>query len=480
VSSQDPAVGERSLAGRVLPGVEVLAQSIATVSPSGVIAITPAIVALNAGNGTWLAFVVAMIAVLLVGYSVAQFSRRIASTGSLYTYIGRGLGRVAGFAGGAAMVIAYGAVAMISMVAAGLYFGAFLTEIGIAGDRLGVQLVLYALFGAAGIAFAVLGVRLSTRFALTLEIIAIGSILTVLLIVFFDQGLDNASTQFGLEGATFDGIALGVVFAVLALSGFESCASMGAEASDPYRAIPRAILGTIIGIGLLYTFAAYTQVVAFVNAGENIGESAAPLNDIAGFAGAEWLKYPILLGATASFFASITGCINAGSRTLFTMGRERVAPESLGRTHARRRTPHVAALTLAPIVLLVPIVMVAQGSSAVSAITYIGTTGAFGFMLSYALVAIAAIPYARRRRVLGALTVICGVAGAAAMAYVFYKNIVPTPPAPLNRVPYIFAALLALGLAWYAVGRLRDPEHGHLVGTLGDEIEEDRPLAAPR
>lgn len=470
--SSHPGASEGMLARRVLPGVEVFAQSIATVSPSGVVAITPLIVALNAGNGTWLAFAMAMLAILLIGYCVAQFSRRVASSGSLYTYAARGLGSIAGFATGWGLVIAYVTIAMISMVAAGVYFGAFLTEIGIAGDRLGVQIALYAIFGTAAAAVALRGVRLSTRFALVMEIVAITAILTVLLIVFFDTGLESGSSQFGLEGVSFDGLVLGVVFAILAFSGFESSASLGAEARDPYRSITRAILLTILGCGALYVFAGYTEVIAFVNHGQFIGDSFAPLNDVAAFAGAEWLKYPIDIGATASFFACVTASVNAASRILFTMGRESAVPGPFGRAHHDWQTPHVAILALTPLVLLLPIVLVAQGTAPIDAITHIGTTGAFGFMLAYALVSLSAIPFVRRLGSLKPPTLVAGVCGAAAMAYVFYKNIVPTPPEPFDRLPYLFAVLLLIGLLWYAASTVRGASRGRLVGTTGDQLPQ--------
>ncbi len=59
------------------------------------------------------------------------------------------------------------------------------------------------------------------------------------------------------------------------------------------------------------------------------------------------------------------------------------------------------------------------------------------------------------------------------MAYVVYKNIVPAPPYPYNLLPYIYAGLLAVGLVFYAVLRVRDPERAKRIGSVQELVEDD-------
>ena len=91
-------------------------------------------------------------------------------------------------------------------------------------------------------------------------------------------------------------------------------------------------------------------------------------------------------------------------------------------------------------------------------------------MLSYALVCIGAPLFVRR---IGAgkmaATVLCGVLGIAVMVYVFYRNIIPVPPAPMNLLPYVFVGVLVLGIAGYAVLRVRDPQAAERAGTYADD-----------
>jgi amino acid transporter len=70
---------------------EVLAQSIAVISPSSPTVLV-ALVFASAGNGTWLAYLLATIGLLLVGLQINQFGKRSASPGAFFVYIGQALG----------------------------------------------------------------------------------------------------------------------------------------------------------------------------------------------------------------------------------------------------------------------------------------------------------------------------------------------------------------------------------------------------
>ena len=70
----------------VLSPMETLAQSVSTIAPTTTPAATIPLVCALAGNGTWLAYLLATSAVLLVAVCIARYARLSASPGSLYTY----------------------------------------------------------------------------------------------------------------------------------------------------------------------------------------------------------------------------------------------------------------------------------------------------------------------------------------------------------------------------------------------------------
>ena len=70
----------------ILSPLETLAQSVSTMAPTTTPAATIPLVCALAGNGTWLAYLLAMAAILLVALCIGRFARHSASPGSLYTY----------------------------------------------------------------------------------------------------------------------------------------------------------------------------------------------------------------------------------------------------------------------------------------------------------------------------------------------------------------------------------------------------------
>src|SRR6202142_559733 len=87
---QDDAGGsptkDYGLRREALSPLETLAQSVSTIAPTSTPAATIPLVCALAGNGTWLAYVLATAAILLVAWCIGRFARYSSSPGSLYSY----------------------------------------------------------------------------------------------------------------------------------------------------------------------------------------------------------------------------------------------------------------------------------------------------------------------------------------------------------------------------------------------------------
>jgi amino acid transporter len=151
------------------------------------------------------------------------------------------------------------------------------------------------------------------------------------------------------------------------------------------------------------------------------------------------------------------------------MGEEDVLPAALGRAHRTHKTPHVAIAVIAPVVGLVPVLLVATGTAAFNVIGYVGTLGTFGYMLGYLLMAAALPFFLRRRGEANPLSTVLSVVVVAALLYVFFKNVWPVPPSPYNLLPWIFLGVLVVGLAWYFSVRARNPEVLAEVGMMEEQ-----------
>src|SRR5580698_6141793 len=99
--------GRHGLKATCLSFPETLSQSVANISPTLTPVVIVPLVFASAGNGTWMAYLIATIGLMLVGRNINQFAKRSASPGSLYSYIGRGLGANAGFLSGWCLIVAY-------------------------------------------------------------------------------------------------------------------------------------------------------------------------------------------------------------------------------------------------------------------------------------------------------------------------------------------------------------------------------------
>ncbi|GII92833.1 APC family permease [Sinosporangium siamense] len=464
---------DRGLRKGAMSGGEVVAQAIANIAPSAVIAFTVAAIYASAGNASWLSFALATVVILAVGYCISQFAKRRASAGSLYNYAAQGLGPFGAFVTGIALLIGCFGIASGSLGGAVYHFNAFLSSIGITIQNTAWNVALALVIGALAILFTVWGIRLSARVSLILEIVSIAIITIMLFVVLFASGgpvVDDA--QLSLSGATPHGVALGMVLGILGFVGFSSADALGREARNPFKAIPRAIMWSAFGVGLLYVFAAYTQVAGYRVLGD-LGASGNPLDELAVATGMPgWFRPVLSLGITASFFAVVVAPINVIGRIVFVMGKEGVVSRSLGRTHHNQRTPHRAILAIAPFAVLLTALLLGLGVDGMSIVVNVDTYGTYGYMVAYAVVAVAALIYLRREGVRLPLLWPAVLVSVVGMAYVFYVNVVPWPSWPLNFVVIAFFVTMAVAVAWYAYLKVARPAVTQAIGTTETDFPE--------
>ena len=456
-----PTTAEPSGLKRNAGTLEVFAQSLAAAAPSVAIASVPGGIFLVSGQGTLYSIVLGTIVVALVAYTISLQARRTVSSGSLATYTGNGLGSGAAFAAGWGLIIGYAGFGIAALLGALVYSSAFLDKLGIDATNtfVGIALVLVAFTPAAYSSYR--GLKLSARVAIVLEVLSLLTIGVIFVAAWITQGLHIDTDQLTAKGASFSGIILGAVLAVGAYAGFESAASLGKETRDPHRTISRVLLRIVGGLALLYLIASYTEILGF---GALTGDSA-PLHTVGEWAGVSWTSYPVDIAISISMVAFAAAVFNAGARSLFTFAEEGALPKPLATVHPRHGSPSVGIVLLSVIALVGALVFVIAGTGALRATTYVGTVSTYGYFTAYILISIATPLWLRRRGELTPAAVVTGVLAAVAMVFVVYKNLVPPPPSPYNWLPYVYLGLLALGLAFYASLRVRDPERAKAIGT---------------
>jgi len=397
---------------------DVLAQSVAAVAPTAAATTVILLVAGAAGGATVLAVALATPLALLVGWTVNQFARRLAASGSLYTYAARGLGPAAGLATAAAIVVGYAFISVFALLGGAHYLSLLLTRIvpGVPAPVLSVA----ALAGEAAVLAVVLvrGIRLSARVALVVEAVSVALVVTLLVVLLVHIGPLQPAALWptGPGGLSVSALAAGAVLALTAFVGFESSATLGVEARAPLRNIPRAIVWTVLVAGSLYLLAAYTQVAGFAAVGRDLVASEAPIDELSSVFGLGGWAAAADVGIAASFLACALASTTALTRVLFALGRDGVGPAVLGRTHARHRTPIGAVAVAVPVIVAVPLALVAGGIRPWDAMEAVIVISAVGYIVAYAIVCVAAPVFLRRIGETTARAAVVAIAAAVAIA----------------------------------------------------------------
>jgi len=176
---------------------------------------------------------------------------------------------------------------------------------------------------------------------------------------------NSAASVIAPHGFSF--VIIQACIAILILVGFESVTSMGEEAKNAKRDIPRAVLLSLLIQGLVCYLIEYFAANYFLNNGYQISNalgSAAPIGDMMVIVGT-WLFGSAAAGKAFMLVQALTvllaligttlSCMSTAARVTYAMGRDEEVPEHFGMLHGEKLTPHRAIWTLATISVVVAI-----------------------------------------------------------------------------------------------------------------------------
>lgn len=434
----------------VLGPIETLAQSVSAMAPSTSSSLTIPLVFALAGNGTWFVYLLALGATLLVGFCVSRFARLSASPGSLYSYTANTLPSFFGVTAAWGLLLAY--LATGASVAGGtLYYAVLLCQQFLHWSPPALPVLAAVCAIAAWIAYR--DVKLSAELMLWLEAVSIGLVLIVLAVLVFRFGLQIDADQFRLKGVSFSALGPALVLSMFSFVGFESATTLGGEARDPLRTIPRAVVQCAVLAGVFFMLCSYSEVLGFRGESGRLSESTSPLHLLATKAGISPLGVAIDFGAGISMFACVLACITAAARVLMRMAHGALLPASLQQTSRRHGTPGAAIVISATLMFAATAGLAMRDVTGSDMYDWLGSLAVFGFLTAYALVAIA-LPFARRAlgqhshwvAILSVLTVLV-------MILIVIFDLRSASDENHARIPWIYLAYIASGLGWYALRR---------------------------
>ena len=430
-----------------LSGLENVAQTLGVLAPTGTLGVIIPLLIGKTGNGTWLLFLAVLGICLLILVNINAFASRCASAGALGTYARLGLGRRAGLA---TSWIYFGALlfGVASAAASSAYYAGLVISqtTGWAPTPLAGG-ALTAVFVIVGAWAAFKDIKLSSDIMIVIEVVSLAIMAAIISVAMFRAGTWIDRPQLTLQGLTPRTFSSGLVLAFLTMGGFESATTLGEEACDPKTAIPRAILGCMVPVAVLYLGITYFLVGLGRKYGFALDQLEAPFDTLARASHLGLLGTLSSLGVAMSYFACTLGQINAGARILFSLAEDKLFFPAFGHAHPKNATPHRAIGLITVLGIATPIGFLAAGTSLVSVIDYVSQLAALGFIGSYFMVCLAAPFFLRafRGRRWGLVAV--SAAALVLLGVVMVLSVYPAPPAPARFLPYAFVAMAALGFA---------------------------------
>jgi amino acid transporter len=431
--------------------------------------------AFTAGVASPLTIIAAIIAVALLGNTLAQFSRAQPSTGGFITFVGKSFG---------------GTSAVTTALLAGIgYIIAMSSVIAISGGFLSITLNYYlgwnipwgiftVVLTALAVVMMIRGVSVSTRIAgfffafemLVLVVVSIGALIS--------NGGHLNFTPFEPSHITngFSGLAAGFPLAIYLFIGWENSAALAEETDNPRRNVPRAVFTSILIMGVSYVLFAYATVSGFGYNVKNLSSAAIPFISVAHGTLGAFAFFAYLAGMTSTLGALIAGT-NSQARLVFNAGREGLIPRWIGKVNSSRLTPMNAIFTFIGISgaiiggwALLHVIGGSTGSmNPINFFAESSTMGTILVLVVYLLSNLALPVYYRKFRPQEFSAVkhaILPALGAVAIIVPLYYLAKPGQPTPYDWFPYAALIVVVAAAVIAFVLNRRDSELAGRVGSI--------------
>jgi amino acid transporter len=386
----------------------------------------------EAANGMVpLAYLVGLAGMLFTALSYASMARAFPVAGSVYSYVGRGLHRVAGFFAGWLILLDYILVPALLYVFSTVALRPLFPRVP---DVLWI--VGFAGFNAA---INLVGISLTARVSfiiLALEIVTLGLFVVIgLFALYHGHGAGSLTVKPVYDPAVFSlpAVVSATSIAVLSFLGFDGISTLAEESVGRGGSVARATVVSLLLVAALFIL--QTWIAADLARGSAFASPETSFYEIAGRAGGPNLRL-LVIGANilASGVANALVAQAAVSRILYAMARDGRLPAILSRVHPRYRTPYVSTLIVAGISVAIGVLFARH----VDDLTRIVN---FGALIAFLLLHVAVINYFLRQQRSRAWFrhLVAPLVGFAVIGYVVYE---------------MDAAAKIMGAAWIAAGIL--------------------------
>jgi amino acid transporter len=473
-----PAAGLR----RTLNVWQAVGLSVALMAPSMASNINPQASVPSVGRAVPLAFLLAAVGVLLVAYVFVRLCQYFNHSGSVYAFVGATLGPRAGVVAGWGLMGTYIFYGVTTSSVVGIFGTDFLQSIHVWDNP--PILAPYILTAVALVLcwlLTVVPVRRGTNILLTVEGATVALILVVSAVVLVKLLSHSApgGQRFTMSvftvppGTGASAVFLGIVFGFLSFAGFEAASTLGEEAADPHRDIPRAILGTAIFGGIFFVIVTAIESMGFGTGAKGVaafGNSTSLIGDLGKTYVGSWVGNTITLGAMISAFGCCLACTVGGARLLFALNRDGFGERGLGRVSGVGTPARAGSVVAGIMALIIGASIVLFSANPEDTFVWGGTIGTLILLVAYILTTIGAIYlfFVQRRMAVPSWQIVIPIAAIVLLGYTLYRNVIPYPPAGAARwLPVVSGGWLLIGI----LAVLAAPDTARRMGVQLSEME---------
>ncbi len=293
------------------------------------------------GSYSLLAFVACAVIIGLIVLVYAEVASRFSATGGAYLYARKAFGPVVGFEVGWLYWIVRVATFAANCNLLVTYLGFFIPGANEGGLRIALICLVVLIITAVNL----WGIRES---AVMTNIFTVGKLLPLL--VFAVVGMFFLQPGNFKMGALpeYSAFSSAVLLLIYAFVGFEGAVVLAGETKEPAKIIP---FGLIVGIVIVTVVYIAVQIVS-IGTLPGLATSERPIADAAAvFLGPLGAGF-ITVGVLVSVYGNINGAVLTATRTLFAMSEQGDLPPIFERIHPKFKTPYVAIIVTAVVMLI--------------------------------------------------------------------------------------------------------------------------------
>jgi amino acid transporter len=403
--------------------------ALAGAAPGQTVSIVLATLVATAAYATILPLAISALGLLCIAVAFQRLNMWRQNAGATYEWVCRAFNPYAGNLVGWLMLVAFGGFVLIDVITIG---PSVLALLGISPNNQWAGAAAIVVIGTALTATAVVGLRPSARLQITVALIEYSILAVFIVWAFIEVFLAHkagtvrpTSHWLSFKGTGAGSFSAAMVIAVASIAGWDGGIYVNEETSRPEKnpGLGAVIAVAILGVIFVAMFATFQGIAPLSALNAHSANAAAFVGQrLGGTAGDRVISLAVVLSVLATTQVAIIGT----ARLMYSMSRDRVLPERLGRISPRYRTPAFTTALLGGVMMALGIIDIFVSSVATAIVDLVTVSGLL-YSLFYAITGLAASWFYRRFILRSAKDVVIlglmPLGGAALLLWVAYKAI---------------------------------------------------------